>query len=238
MSKTCQTATSRTSEYQGFLLILTRMCGELYFSHNTYSGEENHLAGLCVFYIEYSELVFHVFSLLDDNPQPLSGCFVLLRGSYQGTYSQVGAWWPTYSINPTLHYSVSMCLTFHIYPLTSSGRIMTCRRLNLKVCRLSGGPHSKTCVPFLVYRTIRRHTNICYTRVTCSICFVSFLILTGEKCWFFPISQITFILSELHATDGGFKLVIGLSPGYGAWPPHPRHSHYSIALPRPCCWRL
>lgn len=31
-------------------------------------------------------------------------------------------------------------------------------------------------------------------------------------------SQVTFILSELHATDRGFKPVIGLSPGYGACP--------------------
>lgn len=54
--------------------------------------------------------------------------------AYQWTYSQVGAWWPTYSITPTLHYSISVCLTFHIYPLTSSGRILTCRSLNLKVC--------------------------------------------------------------------------------------------------------
>lgn len=76
--------------------------------------------------------------------------------AYQWTYCQVGAWWPTYSITPTLYYSISVWLTFHIYPLTSSGRILTCRSLNLKVWHLSSGPHSKTCVPFLVYRTIRR----------------------------------------------------------------------------------
>lgn len=151
------------------------MCGELYFLHITYSREEGDFAGPCVFFIEFSELVFHVFSLLDNNPQSLSGCFVPLLGSYQWIYSQVGAWWPTYSINPTPpppHYSVSMCLTFHIYPLTSSGRILTCRSLNLIVCCLSSAPHSKTCVPFLVYRTIRRRTNICYTTVTCNICIV------------------------------------------------------------------
>lgn len=141
---------------------------------------------------------------------------------------------------PPPHYSVSVCLTFRIYPLTSSGRILTCRSLNLKVCRLSSGPHGKICVPPLIYRTIRRPTNICYTteekkchNATSALC----------HFWYWQekrvdLFQITFILSELHATDGAFKLVIGLSPGYGACPPHPRHSPYSPPLLRPCCWRL
>lgn len=177
---------------------------------------------------------------MDDNPESLACCFLPLLGCYQWIYSQVGAWWPTYSINTTPHYCVGVCLTFRIYPLTSSGRILTCRSLNLKVCHLSSGPHGKICVPLLIYRTIRRPTNICYTtekkechNATSALC----------HFWYWQekrvdLFRITFILSELHATDGGFKLVIGLSPGYGACPPHPRHSRYSPPLLRPCCWRL
>lgn len=71
---------------------------------------------------------------------------------------------------PHPRYSISVCLTFHIYPLTSSGHILTCGSLSLKVCRLSSDPHDKTCVPFPVSATIRRRSNICYTTVTCDLC--------------------------------------------------------------------
>lgn len=40
------------------------MCGELYFLHITYSREEGDFAGPCVFFIEFSELVFQQSSVI------------------------------------------------------------------------------------------------------------------------------------------------------------------------------
>lgn len=34
-------------------------------------------------------------------------------------------------------YSVSVCMTLHLYPLTSPGHTLTCRSLNLRVCSTS-----------------------------------------------------------------------------------------------------
>lgn len=78
--------------------------------------------------------------IFQDESQVLSDCcFALLLFisvfCCLWVYSQVGAWWPTYSINP--QYSVSVCLTLHIYPLTPPGHTPTCRSLNLQVCTMS-----------------------------------------------------------------------------------------------------
>ena len=183
------------------------MCEVIFIAHYKLRRRSRLCLSLCIFYCIFWA-GFPCFQPFGWHSLVIIRLSVLLLGSYQWIYSQVGAWWPTYSINPIPHYSISMCLTFHIYPLTSSEHIRNCKSLNTKVCCLSSVPSGKTCVPFLVYRTVRRRTNICYTTVACNICIVSFLTTSVD------LSQITFILSELHATDVGFKLVIGLSPGY------------------------
>lgn len=65
------------------------------------------------------------------------------------------------------HYSVSVCLTLHIYPLTSSGRRLTCRSLNTVICQAASQLNTHP-FPHIKANKKTHSTNPSYTTVTTS----------------------------------------------------------------------
>lgn len=127
-----------------------------------------------------------------------------------------------------------MCLTLYIYPLTPPGHTLTWKSLNVQVCSMSIVRRENLChLPVMQsHKKARQSPEYNYI---CNIWIVSFFFFYVDRR---KNVDIGFILSELHATDRGFKPVIGLSPRVWSLSPHPRHSPYSPSMLCPCCWEL